>query len=221
MTPYADIVLINGRVLTTVGTPTALAVAGGKVLATGSDSDIQRLATKRTTILDCAGRAVIPGIVDAHCHVLASAAASLWVDCRPAAMQDISTIVEALRRAAAQQDNWIRGYGYDDSPVGLGRHLNRYDLDRVSTVRPVRVEHRSGHACVLNSCGLAVGRDRPSDAGPSRRCDCERTTTESRPACCWKCPAGCVSARENPKTRPRGQWRTPSGISVIGCWPTE
>ena len=167
MTPDADIVLINGRVLTTVGTPTALAVAGGKVMATGSDSDIQRLATKRTTILDCAGRAVIPGIVDAHCHVLASAAASLWVDCRPAAMQDISTIVEALRRAAALQDNWIRGYGYDDSPVGLGRHLNRYDLDRVSTVRTVRVEHRSGHACVLNSCGLAsVGIDRQTPDPP-------------------------------------------------------
>ena len=169
MIPSADILLVNGRVLTAAGSPTALAVADGKVLATGSESDIRRLVTKRTTILDCAGRAVIPGIVDAHCHVLASAAASLWVGCRPAATRDVSAIVEALRRAEPSPDNWVRGYGYDDSPVGLGRHLNRYDLDRVSTARPVRVEHRSGHACVLNSCGLAVGRDRPSNTGPSRR----------------------------------------------------
>ena len=166
-TPSADIVLLNGRILAGEGSPTALAVAGGRVLAVGRDAEIRRLATKHTTILDCAGRAVIPGIVDAHCHLLASAAASLRVDCRPAATGDVDAIVDALRRAAASSDRWVRGYGYDDSPVGLGRHLDRRDLDRVSTARPVRVEHRSGHACVLNSRALAmVGIDRQTPNPP-------------------------------------------------------
>ena len=167
MTPSAEIVLLNGRMLAGEGNPTALAVAHGKVLATGNDRDIRRLATPSTTILDCGGRRVIPGIVDAHCHVLAAAATSLWVDCQPAATRNVDEIVEALRGAATRQSGWIRGYGYDDSPVGLGRQLNRHDLDRVSTTRPVRVEHRSGHACALNSRGLAlVGIDRRTPDPP-------------------------------------------------------
>lgn len=167
MTPSADIVLLNGRILAGQGSPTALAVAGGRVLAVGHDAEIRRFATKRTTILDCAGCAVIPGIVDAHCHLLASAAASVRVDCRPAATGDVNAIVDALRRAAASSDHWVRGHGYDDSTVGLGRHLSRSDLDRVSTVRPVRVEHRSGHACVLNGRALVmVGIDRQTPNPP-------------------------------------------------------
>ena len=167
MTPSAEIVLLNGKFPAGEGNPTALAVAGGKVLAMGNDREIRRLETPRTTVLDCGGRTVIPGIVDAHCHVLAAAAAGRRVDCRPAATRDVDEIVAALRNSPASADAWIRGYGYDDSPVGLGRHLNRHDLDRVSTTRPVRVEHRSGHACVLNTCALAsAGIDRRTPDPP-------------------------------------------------------
>ena len=108
----------------------------------------------------------MPGIVDPHCHLFAAAAACNGVDCRPAS--DVAAALAALREAAAQGSGWVRGYGYDDSPVGLGRHLNRHDLDAVTTQRPVRIEHRSGHACALNSVGLAqagIGRDTPDPPG--------------------------------------------------------
>ncbi|MCY4555772.1 MAG: amidohydrolase family protein [Chloroflexi bacterium] len=161
MTPSAEIVLLNGKVPAADGHHTALAVAGGTVVATGGDREIMRLVVPDTTVLDCSGHRVIPGIVDAHCHVLAAATTSLRVDCRPAATPDIESIIAALREDATSQNGWIRGYGYDDSPTGLGRHLHRKDLDRVSTTRPVRVDHRSGHACALNSRALAtVGIDR-------------------------------------------------------------
>ena len=167
MTPSVEIVLVNGKILAGAGNPTALAVAGGKVFATGSDWDIKPLAKRHTTVLNCGGRRVIPGIVDAHCHVLATAATGLRVDCRPAATPDVDAIIDALRRAVETGDGWIRGNGYDDSPVGLGRHLTRYDLDLVSTTQPVRVDHRSGHACALNSRALAaVGIDRRTPDPP-------------------------------------------------------
>ena len=168
MIPSIEIVLVNGKILPGEGNHTSLAVASGKVLATGTDRDIRRLAAPSTTILDCGGRRVIPGIVDAHCHVLATAATSLRVDCRPAATPDVDAIIDALRLAAATGDGWIRGYGYDDTSVGLGRHLTRHDLDRVSTAQPVRVDHRSGHACALNTRALtAVGIDRQTPDPPA------------------------------------------------------
>lgn len=168
MTPPAAIVLLNAKVLAGEGHPTALAVADGKVVATGDDREIRRLAAPRTIVLDCRGRTVIPGIVDAHCHVLAAAATGRRVDCRPEAARNVEEIIDALRTASDAQDGWIRGYGYDDSPVGLGRHLNRHDLDRVSTMLPVRVDHRSGHAFALNSHALAsvsIDRQTPDPPG--------------------------------------------------------
>ncbi len=168
MTPPVDIILLDGKVLAGSGRPTALAVAGGKVVVAGNDVDIRRLATSCTTVIDCGGRTVIPGIVDAHCHILATAATGLRVDCRPSATPDTEAIVSALREASASRNGWIRGQGYDDSPVSLGRHLARHDLDRVSAVQPVRVDHRSGHACVLNSRALeVVGIDRQTADPPA------------------------------------------------------
>ena len=162
-----DLILRNGVAHTSAGGDT-VAIAGGLVVAVGVDSELMRLAGAGTRVIDCGGRAVVPGIVDAHCHVFASAETLNRVDCRPSATPTVASVIAALQAAAARSDGWIRGNGYDDSPPGLGRHLTRNDLDAVSMSIPVRVEHRSGHACVLNSVGLAavgIGRDTPDPPG--------------------------------------------------------
>ena len=148
----------------------ALAVAGGHIASVGRYADLAALAGPATEVIDCGGRAIIPSLDDAHCHPFAAARAAAGVDCRPTATPDVAAIVNALRAAAATTpgDGWVSGYGYDDSLIGLGRHLRRDDLDAVSRRRPVRVEHRSGHACVLNTAGLraaGIGRSTPEPDG--------------------------------------------------------
>lgn len=150
-----DLILRNAIVHARSGDD-AVAVAGGVIAAVGDGAEVMLLSGADTGVIDCGGRAIVPGIVDAHCHLFAAAAALNGVDCRPAAVPDIAAVVSVLQEAAAHGDGWVRGYGYDDSPVGLGRHLSRHDLDIVATERPLRVEHRSGHSCVLNSTGLAA-----------------------------------------------------------------
>ena len=163
----ADLILRNG-VVSAPGSSDAVAIAGGVITAVGDGAELMRLAGAETEVIDCGGRAIVPGIVDAHCHVFAAADTLNRVDCRPPATPTVASVIAALQASAARSDGWIRGYGYDDSPVGLGRHLNRHDLDTVSASIPVRVEHRSGHAGVLNSAGLAavgIGRDTPDPPG--------------------------------------------------------
>ena len=147
----------------------ALAIAGGRIAGVGRYADLAALVGPATEVIDCGGRAIVPGLDDAHCHPFAAARAAAGVDCRPTATPDVAAVVEALRAAATTPGHgWVRGYGYDDSPIGLGRHLRRADLDAVSRRRPVRVEHRSGHACVLNTAGLraaGIGRDTPEPPG--------------------------------------------------------
>lgn len=161
MSRTSSIVLRNARIHGAGAESTALAVANGLILKVGTDDEVTRYAGPGSEIVDCGGRALIPGIVDDHCHVFAMAAKRLAVDCRPSATPTVDAVVTSLKSSRVRSDGWIRGYGYDDSPLGLGRHLTRHDLDAVSLQRPVRVEHRSGHACVLNSAGLdTVGIDR-------------------------------------------------------------
>ncbi len=168
MLPTATLILRNAIVPGSHGIPLTVVVSDGVIAAVGPEPGMALNPGADTKVIDCEERTVIPGIVDAHCHVFAAAAAMGRVDCRPSATPTLDRVIAALRVAAQGGDGWVRGFGYDDSPLGLGRHLTRHDLDIVSETRPVRVTHRSGHADVLNSAGLravGIGRDTPAPAG--------------------------------------------------------
>ena len=69
----ADLILTGGRVwfgadapVAGAEAPTAIAVAGGKVLALGGDEEIEALAGPSTRRIDLEGRRVVPGLIDSH-----------------------------------------------------------------------------------------------------------------------------------------------------------
>ena len=139
----------------------AVAIRAARIAAVGQYAAIAAGVSPATMVIDCGGRTIIPGLTDAHLHLFAAAARATQVDCRPAATPSVDAVIAALRAALSSGDadspgnfGWVRGYGYDDSPAGLGRHLTRHDLDAVSPTRPVRVDHRSGHAAALNTAAL-------------------------------------------------------------------
>jgi predicted amidohydrolase YtcJ len=111
---------------------------------------------------------VLPGFIDAHCHVLAYAANLLAVDCSPDAVSSIGDIQAAVRRQAevTPAGRWIRAVGYSEIDLAEGRHPTRWDLDLAAPDHPVRLIHLSGHACVLNSlalrlCGIGMESEEP------------------------------------------------------------
>ena len=137
----------------------AVAVQGERILAVGSDGEIRRQArSSRAEAIDCRGQAVLPGFIDAHCHVLAYAASLLSVDCGPDAVSSIGDIQAAVRRQAGvtAAGRWIRAVGYSEADLAEGRHPTRRDLDLAAPDHPVRLIHRSGHAYVLNSLALRL-----------------------------------------------------------------
>src|SRR5690349_4334796 len=69
--PIADTILFNGDVVTVDANfshAQAIAVAGGKVLAVGTNEDIKKMAGEHTRSIDLLGRTVVPGLNDAHIH---------------------------------------------------------------------------------------------------------------------------------------------------------
>jgi predicted amidohydrolase YtcJ len=96
----ADTILTNGKVVTldAAGTVAALAVRDGKIIATGANAEIEKLAGATTRRIDLAGRTVIPGLIDSHMHAIRAAlfyATEVnWIGAK--------TIPEAMARIAAK-----------------------------------------------------------------------------------------------------------------------
>ncbi len=72
-TPFADLILRNALVATldpTRPSASAVAVASGKFLAVGDESEVMRFAGATTKVIDAGGRRLIPGLIDSHIHVI-------------------------------------------------------------------------------------------------------------------------------------------------------
>ena len=155
-----DLVLVNGQLLTQdAKTPTAqaIAIAGGRIAAVGSNADMRALARAGATrVVDLGNKVVIPGVIDAHNHPASSGLSHLReVDCD---LRSVAAIQAALRERAARtpRGEWVLGFKYDDTKTAERRFLTRADLDAVSTDHPIMVTHRGGHTGYVNSMAFAL-----------------------------------------------------------------
>ncbi|MCH8308942.1 MAG: amidohydrolase family protein, partial [Chloroflexi bacterium] len=156
-----DLLLRNCRVLTMDSQrPTAesVAVKGDRIIWVGSNRESQGLVSRAKRIINGHDRTLLPGFHDAHIHLLAYAASLQAVDCGPTAVSSIQDIKSAIARRAVitSSGRWIRAVGYSEVDLRERRHPTRWDLDLAAPENPVRLNHRSGHACVLNSRALEV-----------------------------------------------------------------
>ena len=161
MNSPADLILHHANIITLDESnprATAVAIKGTRLAVVGTDPDVFSQKGPKTEVIDCQGRTVVPGFNDAHCHPIALAASLLSVDCGPGAVRSIADIQEAIRRRVSQtsKGHWIRATGYNEFYLAEKRHPNRWDLDYASPEYPVKLSHRSGHACVLNSKAMEL-----------------------------------------------------------------
>ena len=157
--PYPDTVFANARAITLDSDypfAEAVAVKGDRISWVGLDEDLDSVVGPGTRIVDCEGKTMVPGFIDAHSHFLAYASSLVAVDCGPSAVSSISDIKQALRQRSqiTSVGEWVRGVGYDEFFLEGGRHPDRHDLDEAAQDHPIRLNHRSGHGCVLNSAAL-------------------------------------------------------------------
>lgn len=169
-------VFINGEVITMDSenrVVEALAVRGDRIEAAGSTDDIMALVEEGTVVHDLRGRTLLPGFIDAHGHFPGTGVVAVAADLTSppvGRMLSIEDVVAALQAEAERRpdSDWIHGSGYDDTLLLEKRHLNRDDLDRVSTERPVLAMHVSGHIVAVNSRGLellGIDASTPDPAG--------------------------------------------------------
>ncbi|MEY3309768.1 MAG: hypothetical protein RLZZ413_3806 [Pseudomonadota bacterium] len=167
MTP--DLILLNARIRTMdVARPQAqaLAIAGGVILALGTDAEILALAGPATRRLDAGGRLVLPGFQDAHVHLLDGGtdlidSVALW---EVTGLEDLQLALSA--HVARTNAPMVTGAGWQPGLFG-DHNLTRGVLDAAVPDRPCIAYDSSYHSACLNSaaCGLiGLDRDTPDPA---------------------------------------------------------
>jgi predicted amidohydrolase YtcJ len=159
----ADVVFLGGRVHTVDATDTiaqAVAVSGDRIAAVGADADVRALVGPKTRVVELAGRSLLPGFIDAHCHLVSLGMSRASIDCKAPGMQSIEALQKAVRERALTQPagTWIRGRGYDQSRLIERRHPNRLDWDAVAPDHPVIFTRTCGHIASVSSRALALAR---------------------------------------------------------------
>jgi predicted amidohydrolase YtcJ len=161
-----DVILRNGKVVTVDDRFTiaqAIAIRGERVLATGTDDEIGKLASAQTRVIDLRGRTVIPGLIDNHAHFMR--AAEYWhreVRLDGVTSRKLALDMIAAKAKASAPGEWVLALGgwsleqFADSHAGF----TRAELDAAAPDNPVALQ-LIYFRIYTNGAGLkALGIDR-------------------------------------------------------------
>jgi predicted amidohydrolase YtcJ len=161
----ADLVLVNGRIVTVDSTrpaAEAIAIKGDKIMALGSTAEIDKFTGPATRRIDLQGKLAIPGLIEGHGHFFGLGQSKMSLNLATVENWDnVVAMVDASTRDIAA-GSWIVGGGWhqekwNKAPVpavmGMPTHAS---LDSVSPRNPVLLSHASGHAAFANGEALRL-----------------------------------------------------------------
>ena len=168
-----DLILTNGKVITVDERFTiaqALAIRGDRIVAVGTTQDVARLAGPSTKRVDLRGKAVIPGLIDNHMHLLR--AGQTWLkELRFDGVESRKKAIELIQARAKAQGpgEWVFNIGgwahqqFADDP----RPFTRDELDQIAPNNPLALQE-SYYQVFLNSralkaFGIEPGMPDPTD----------------------------------------------------------
>lgn len=116
--------------------------------------------------IDLKGATVVPGFVDAHCHIIPMGLDLLKLNLSPCRTRE--EVLQAVSDWHSRNpEGWLLAVQYDQTKFDDARHLTRDELDAVVNDRPVLLRHSNGHASVANTKALEAGQISESVADPS------------------------------------------------------
>ena len=163
-----ELALLGGSVITVDPAQPraeAVAVAGGRIVAVGSDREIRELIGPATDVIELHGRTVLPGFQDAHLHFahggMAARQCDLFETTTPAEHAE-AIVAYAARNPSAR---WIVGGGWSMDDFG-GRMPTAAFLDALVPDRPVALQTRDGHTSWVNTRALELAGITPAMSDP-------------------------------------------------------
>lgn len=164
-------ILAGGRVITAdagFSIAEALAFRDGRILAVGTLDEVREQAGDEAQIVDCAGRAILPGFIEPHMHFFPIAILGRMTDVGAIACADAEAVIArvgALASAAGEGD-WIIARQFDPSLQSGADLITRHTLDQVAPRHPVFIFNASLHIAYCNSRALEIAGVTAATANP-------------------------------------------------------
>lgn len=165
----ADTVLTNGVVYTVnENNPSAEAIAikDNKFIYVGDNDGAARYACGNANVIDLAGQAVYPGLIESHGHLSGVGFREVNLN-----LQGINSLAEMLAAVKEYADanpdqTWISGRGWIEKVWPEARFPTRHDIDAIVPDRPVTLRRADGHALVANTLALEMAEITPAKENP-------------------------------------------------------
>src|SRR5215831_17227042 len=157
--PAADLIITNAKVWTVdseLPNAQAVAVLGGRIVAVGSNAEIDAWRGPSTHVIDAGGKLLLPGFNDAHVHFVSGGRQLDAVD-----LNDATSPEEFVRRIAEQakktpKNEWITGGDWDETKWSLAKLPTKELIDAVTPNNPVLINRYDGHMSLANSIALRL-----------------------------------------------------------------
>jgi predicted amidohydrolase YtcJ len=130
----------------------ALAVKKGRIIAVGSNDTICSFQSKETRLINLHHKTVIPGFIDAHIHLFKLGFNLSYVDCRLDSIGAVRQAIWERAKMCKNQEEWIIGWGFDESLYKEGRKLNKWDFEDIKN--PVYITRYCLHEAVVNEAAM-------------------------------------------------------------------
>ncbi len=169
----ADSIFTNGTIYTLDphnGIVEAVAVKGGKVLASGSATEMEKYKGRETQVIDLKGNMMTPGFIEGHAHFMGIGYAKINLDLT--GVSSYEALVEKVRQKASglPAGAWILGRGWHQdkwdsitAPVVSGFPVHDL-LSRATPDNPVWLRHASGHAGLANARAMEIAGIKKGDS---------------------------------------------------------
>ena len=146
-----------------VNTFTTLVIKDGKVVKTGPDS--LKNSFPGATLIDAKGKTLLPGLIDAHGHVIGLGNNLSQLDVRGA--KSVDEVTAKLKEFAKDKEGWIIGRGWNQELWSNTRFPSAADLDKAVNDRPVILSRVDGHAIWVNSKALELANINADTSAPA------------------------------------------------------
>jgi len=139
-----------------------LTIIDGRVQSLAADAAVPQGAT----VIDGAGKAVLPGLIDAHGHMLGLGEQRLQVDLR--GTPTLAAAIERVRQFAEanRANRWVMGRGWNQVLWPGKQFPTAADLDAIVRERPVLLSRVDGHAIWVNTAALKLASIGPGTPDP-------------------------------------------------------
>jgi len=157
--PAADLIITNAKIWTvdkSLPTAQAVAVLGDRIVAVGSNADVDAWRGSHTQVIDARGRLLLPGFNDSHVHFVSGGMQLTNIQ-----LNDATSPQEFARRIGERtritpKGEWILGGNWDETKWNPPDIPTKESIDALTPDTPVFVSRYDGHMGLANSLALKL-----------------------------------------------------------------